>query len=82
MTETLCEVTVRMIHYKGQTYLESRHRAIAGDPDGNIPKGKVLVLRTSLLPPVPRGGDGTEREMIDDDDAFRSLLSRVRCRRA
>ena len=62
--------TMRFVFHRGEPCLESRFRAVDETADGPIPKGKILVLRTSLL---AKGTDDMETELIDDDGSDEAL---------
>lgn len=71
MTKPNTHGTVRVVLHRGEPVIEARFRAIGEDadgPDGPIPKGKILIMRTPLLTPGC-AEDDIEQELIDDDGA-------------
>ena len=75
MSKGNVEMTLGITFQSGVPFIESRARAVGdGTP---IPKGKILVMRTPILPPGASEEETealTERMLVDDDD--------VLCRRA
>lgn len=62
------EMSTGVVEIDGVPYVESRARALG--PKGPIPKGKVLVSRTPILPGEPSEEEIralTHEELIDDD---------------
>lgn len=62
------EMSVRVMNREGVDYVESRARGVGARSP--IPKGKVLVSRTPVLPPGATDEEIlalTEEELIDDD---------------
>jgi SEC-C motif len=71
MDEANVELAVGVTIHKGRPVIESRARALGAE--GPIPEGKILVMRTPILPPGASEDDIealTERELIDDDGVF------------
>jgi SEC-C motif len=65
------EISVCVTFHKGQPFIESRARAVGNDAP--LPEGKILVLRTPILPPgtsLDAIEALTERELVDDDGVF------------
>ena len=72
MAKTKHHASMRFVVHRGEPCLESRVRAVDETADKPIPRGKILVLRTSLL---TKGTDDMETELIDDDGS-----AEARCR--
>lgn len=66
------EITMGVTFHRGKPFIESRARAVEG-AQGPLPKGKILVVRTPILPSGASDADIqalTERELVDDDGVF------------
>lgn len=65
------EITMGITIHKGQPFIESRARAVGREAP--LPQGKMLVVRTPILPPGASREDIealTEQELVDDDGVF------------
>ena len=79
MADGMC-VTLRIRYTNGRPFIETRARSL-GKPAELIPRGKVLVVRTPVLPPgaseeaVRRG----TRMLIEDDGTSGAARRGHRC---
>ena len=70
--DNVFEIAMGVTHDRGFPVIESRARPI-GEGLSGLPRGKVLVLRTPILPPWASDEEIellTERELVDDDGVF------------
>lgn len=71
MDESKVEMSLGVTLHNGKPVIEMRARAL--EDGGPIPKGKILVSRTPILPPGASEEEieaATEETLVDDDGDF------------
>lgn len=73
--DTPSEATVRIVIEDGRPIIETRIRPIVPVTEGPFRGGKILVLRTPLLPNMSddEAWEATEQEFIDDDGSMEAF---------
>ncbi len=75
MNESIVSTECKVHHEEETPYVETRARVISS-PDGALPEGKVLIMKTPILPPGATDEEiraSTTMEIVDDehpDDPF------------